>query len=214
MTLSKRMALAIAGRQMGRGQEMRRTQFAELVPLPGAVVMLGDSITEGGIWDEWFPERAVVNRGIGGETAEQVLARIDSAINAPTAVFLLIGTNDLVLRYAPQEIAANVSAILRRIHEVAPDAARYVQSIMPRGPRWRDSITITNSKLAVLAQQEGAEFLNLWPAMADHSGSLRTGFTLDGLHLTGMGYRAWCEVLEPHISASLTAAKPCHDKGL
>lgn len=200
MTLAKKIALYIADKQIGRGQEMRRTQFAELVPPPRATVMLGDSITEGGLWNEWFPDQNIVNRGIGGETAEQVLARADSAINASRALFLLIGTNDLMLRYTPEEIAANVSAILRRIAAGSPGTQCYVQSIMPRGTRWRGSITATNSLLSAVARRQKAEYLDLWPALDDGAGSLRPGFSLDGLHLTGMGYRAWCGVLKPHMA--------------
>ena len=58
-------------------------------------MFLGDSITEGGLWDAWFQELPALNRGIGGDTTEDILARLDSAIDQPTAVSLLIGTNDL-----------------------------------------------------------------------------------------------------------------------
>ena len=205
MTLAKRIALHISRLQMGQGQEMRRTQFAELVPQPSSVVMLGDSITEGGDWHDGFQNPNTITRGSGGETAEQVLARTDTAINAPRAVFILIGTNDLVLRYTPEEVAANVSAILRRIQAATPGTRLYVQSIMPRGPRWRQSITITNTLLAVVARQHDAEYLDLWPALADDNGNLRRGFSLDGLHLTGAGYRAWCDELDPHMAELATS---------
>ena len=36
----------------------------------GDVVFLGDSITEGGEWNEMFPERRVRNRGIGGDRTD------------------------------------------------------------------------------------------------------------------------------------------------
>ncbi|HEY8590760.1 MAG TPA: hypothetical protein VIL55_14535, partial [Naasia sp.] len=76
-------------------QEHRRQQFAEVGARSGRVVFLGDSISEFGLWEEWFPEIPVLNRGIGGETSAQVLARLETAITEPRAVFLLVGTNDL-----------------------------------------------------------------------------------------------------------------------
>ena len=76
-------------------QRARQTQLALLPTLPGRVVLLGDSITEGGVWNELLPELPVLNRGVGGETSAQVLARLDLVLNAPSAVVLLIGTNDL-----------------------------------------------------------------------------------------------------------------------
>ena len=76
-------------------QKMRASQF-DLLPRPQAhVVFLGDSITEHGNWNEWFPATPLVNRGISGDTTAGVLARLDTAIDNPLAVFLLIGTNDL-----------------------------------------------------------------------------------------------------------------------
>ena len=53
---------------------MRASQFAELAPAPGHVVLLGDSITEQGLWQEWFSGQPVLNRGISGETSADLLA--------------------------------------------------------------------------------------------------------------------------------------------
>ena len=77
-------------RRMGRRKLVERIAQFSLMPAPtGRVVFLGDSIIEQGLWDGWFPGLPTLNRGIGGESIADVLARLDSAIHAPRAVVLL-----------------------------------------------------------------------------------------------------------------------------
>jgi lysophospholipase L1-like esterase len=192
------------------GQDMRASQFAILDARPGRVVMLGDSITEGGIWQEWFPAHPVVNRGIGGETSADLLRRLDSAIHAPAAVFLLIGTNDLTQGVPLAQIAANVAALLDEIEHRIPGTPVVVQSVLPRTARFRDDLRLLNHSYRALVDTRGdhVEYLDLWPALADEHGLLRPAYTGDRLHLTGQGYAAWVQVLRPHIERLLTRAKP------
>src|SRR5947199_7133646 len=73
----------------------RRTPWAERTEQDrGAVVLLGDSITQG--WNDdfsaWFPGMKVANRGISGDTSRGVLIRLeeDVLVLHPAAVGLLI----------------------------------------------------------------------------------------------------------------------------
>ena len=58
---------------------------------------MGNSITAGGgNWSLRLDYPNIKNRGIGGDTTDGVLARLDEVIYfQPEAVFLLIGINDL-----------------------------------------------------------------------------------------------------------------------
>jgi len=179
---------------------MKATQFEQFDLEPGVVVFLGDSITEGGLWHEWFPNRRVANRGIDGDTTAGVLARLATATQGPPAqVFLLIGTNDLGRGVKPPAITANIDTILTGIGESAPEAHVVLQSVMPRDPRFRDTIVGLNDDYRIVAGRHGAAFLDLWPALADSSGCLRREYTLDNLHLNGAGYRSWVEQLRPLV---------------
>ena len=182
-------------------QEHRRAQFAAVGAPADRIVFLGDSISEQGNWDEWFPDEPVLNRGIGGETSAQVLARLDTAINAPRAVLLLIGTNDLSMAVPEDAIVANVRSILDRIENLAPGAPVVLQSVMPRNPLLRAEIRSLNRRYRELVNATPAKvsYLDLWPALADDDGAMRREFSLDSLHLNGAGYAAWVEVLRPAL---------------
>ena len=165
-------------------------------------MFLGDSISEFGLWEEWFPETPLLNRGIGGETSAQVLARLDTAINEPRAVFLLVGTNDLTANVAHDTIVDNVRRILDEIERRAPGTPVHLQSVMPRTADFAEEIRLLNRRYLQLAETRPlVTYLDLWPALADENGLLAKRYTLDRLHLNGAGYRAWVEVLRPLVAA-------------
>ncbi len=188
---------------MRRSIAMRASQFERLPRRAGRVVFLGDSITEGGLWEEWFPELAVLNRGIGGDSVGGVQARLGAAINDPTAVSLLIGTNDLGgmgLSRNVTRIATQVRELIVSIRELAPDATLLVNSVMPRTRSLATSILELNRRYSAIAAESGAKYVDLWPVLADRDGSMREELTLDHLHLNGAGYEAWVEVLRPLLA--------------
>ena len=178
---------------------MRTSQFEQLPSPAGRVVFLGDSITEGGLWQEWFPEVDCVNRGIGGDTIDNLLARLDTAIDTPAAVFLLIGTNDLGLGRSVDRVAADMRHLVREVRDRAGKAPLFVQSVMPRRGRFAARIRELNDSYVDIAEQAEAVYIDLWPALADENDCLRAEFTRDRLHLGGAGYAAWAEVLRPYV---------------
>lgn len=199
------LARVAGSKLLGPGQRMRASQFALLGAPPGHVVFLGDSITQGGLWQEWFAGAPVLNRGIDGETSADLLRRVDSAVLDPLAVFLLIGTNDLTSGVPLQQIIENVGVLLAEIQRRAPGTPVVVQSVMPRTPRFRDDLRLLNRGYRHLVDRSGdhVEYLDLWPALADSDGDLRAEYTEDRLHLNGRGYAAWVDVLRPRVDALL-----------
>lgn len=182
---------------------MRTSQFALLPALPGGVLFLGDSITEQGVWAEWFPELDVVNRGIGGDTVGGVANRLSSAVHRPHAVSLMIGTNDFSgygTSRKPARIAAQMSTLLSRLREAAPEAVLLVHSVLPRSSWLAEDIQELNSRYRQLAVEQGATFVDLWPAFTTPERSLRPDLSGDGTHLNGAGYQVWVDILEPHLA--------------
>src|SRR5207244_3908327 len=101
----------------------------------GAVVFLGDSITQG--WGNdvggAFPGMKVANRGISGDTSRGVLIRLKDDVLAlkPAAVVLLIGTNDLEEKAEPETIAGNLKLILEELKKHDPKMPIVLCQVMP-----------------------------------------------------------------------------------
>lgn len=166
----------------------------------GRVLFLGDSITHWGQWDVLFPELATLNRGTNGDTTQDVLARLDEAMQNPVAVSLLIGTNDLHTNRRlkePQGIVSRLEQIIVRIRMKAPGVPIFINSITPRTPWFAPRIRSLNEQYADVARRTGCTYVDLWPALADDAGGLRTELTKDNLHLIEPGYQAWRDVLRP-----------------
>jgi lysophospholipase L1-like esterase len=182
---------------------MRRSQFEALPKVADAVVFLGDSITEGGVWDEWFRELLTLNRGIGGDTVGGVLDRLDSALYEPRAISLLIGTNDLTgmgRSFKVDDIADQMDTLLARIREIAPDVPLFLNGVMPRSKSLADDIAELNRRDEKLAGVYGATYLDLWPSLVGPDRALRKDVSRDGTHLNGNGYRIWVDILRPHLA--------------
>lgn len=189
---------------MTRMQDQRRSQFEVLQPQvrPGDIVFLGDSITEGGSWHEWFPDLPVRNRGIGGDTTEGVLQRLHQIGNRPAKLFLLIGTNDITMVVKDQDILANLEKIVTTVRSTCSETSVYVQSLLPRRTKRAPHLQRLNAEYARIAEKHGATFIDLWPAFADSDQRLKSEYTNDSLHLLGAGYAAWVPLLQPHVAAA------------
>jgi lysophospholipase L1-like esterase len=186
--------------RMGAG----RRHYFDAVPVPPRrVLFLGDSLTEGGLWADFFPELPASNRGIGGEATYDLAERLDSAVNDPLAVSLQIGTNDL---HGPRDrrdgaqVAARTDQIVGRIRELAPASPVLLNSVLPRTELFAARIRALNEDYRAVAARHGATYVDLWPTFADASGAMKKEYTRDGLHLTPAGYLAWADVLRPHLA--------------
>jgi lysophospholipase L1-like esterase len=164
-------------------------------------IFLGDSITEAGRWTQWFPELETVNMGIAGETTDDVVARLPEVIQAdPGTVVVLVGTNDIGRRRRSTEyIGRNIETILVELRKNLPEARIVLQSVMPRTKDFAKGVHEINVHIRQFASVSTAraEWLDLWPVLADADGSLSPEYSDDGLHLNEAGYKAWVEALRP-----------------
>jgi len=191
--------------------QSRLVSSFEAFPLvPDDIVFLGDSITEGGPWEELFPDLRVRNRGIGGDTSDGVLERLEQITRAtPAKVFLLIGTNDLYRGDSDDEIVANITEILDRLKQETPDTEVYLQSVLPRAPSYRAAVEALNARLAEVALERGSAWVDLYPAFVDpETGGIRAELSNDELHLLGPGYALWREQIEIPVRAGAPQLEP------
>lgn len=189
-------------------KQMRRSQFIDLGAPPRHVLFLGDSITEQCLWSEWFPHLPTLNRGIAGDTIADLTSRLDTAINDPIAISLLIGTNDLGGGFPgyeqpltdPRQIADSFAGLVSEIRDRVPDVPLLINSVMPREERFTPNILALNEDYRQIAERAKAHYVDLWPHFADGE-VIKSEYSRDLLHLNGPGYRAWTSLLAPILEA-------------
>jgi lysophospholipase L1-like esterase len=157
-------------------------------------VLIGDSLSL------WFPPenlsvgRLWLNQGISGDTTGGILERISFlSPTHPDQIYVMAGINDLRRGKSDDEIINNLYEIIHRLRTDHPHAQIILQSILPTRfaaiPNSR--IQNINRQLAVIAQEAGANYLDIHRYFLDEQGNLRRELTTDGLHLNVQGYAVW-----------------------
>jgi lysophospholipase L1-like esterase len=183
------------------GYRHRVDHFARLPDGP-RVVMLGDSLTANAQWTELLGT-AVANRGVPGDTASGVLARLDQSMPGSAAtVFLMVGINDLKDTHAtPVAVAATIARIVRRL---APRRV-YLQSVLyVRIPGVNDEVKRLNALNRAFCETGACTYVELNTVEAP-GGVLAPAASLDGLHLNGEGYERWARVIRPLLPVTAAA---------
>ena len=175
------------------------------------IIFLGNSITaEGKDWSARLDNSIIRNRGIGGDTTDGVIARLGEIIASnPTAVFLLIGINDLynntIEKPSVSYIADNIINIAKKIKYNSSNTKVYIQTLLPISKKksykyydlYNQSIKRIN-KIIIENQQKGLySVIDLHSLFVDNKGQLRSDLTYDGLHLNEQGYLVWSNFIKP-----------------
>lgn len=185
--------------------EQRLTLFEQLETSDADVVFIGDSLTERGLWNEMFTDLNIVNRGIGSDTSQGVVERLDNVLRLnPQKVFLNIGVNDLSLNIDREETLSNFQSIIDRVDAELPESEFYIQSILPVRDNYalvnNDDINELNSHIEQLAENNGLIYIDIASSLKNEEGSLISHYTADGIHLTGDAYVVWAELLNEYIN--------------
>lgn len=173
------------------------------------IVMVGDSITAPGRWNELFPGVDIANRGISGDTVTGLLERAPAiAAMRPRAIFVLIGLNDIVGGNDNARILDRYTSALKILSSTG--ARIVLQSTLQCSsadctPSVRAQIAALNTALARTAAERGYRFVDLNPRFSDANG-LKPTYTYDGVHLNGAGYKLWREIIAGEIAAVPRAA--------
>ena len=157
-------------------------------------IMLGDSITDEGSWDELLNKDTIQNRGISGDTTSGVLDRLDSVNKNIQQVFIMIGVNDIMRGKEAVEVYSNYLKIIKFFQD--KNIKVYIQSTLFIGERraenFNPKIEELNKKLETFAKENSITFINLNPIFAPNK-MLKKEFTFDDLHLNGSAYKLWAQ---------------------
>ena len=184
----------------------------------GALVFLGDSITQG--WGDnlgaAFPGVKVANRGISGDTTRGVLIRLKEDVLAlnPGGVVLLIGTNDLEEKAEPEIIAENLKLILaemKRHNSKMPIVLCQVFPSSASKARPADKIRKVNQLYAAAVKGDAqVTFIETYTLFANEQGDAKAEEFPDLLHPNQAGYAKWTAAIRP-VLATLSFVETAPD---
>ena len=176
-----------------------------------SIVMLGNSITEGGgDWAQKMSNKHLVNRGISGDNVSGVFDRLDEITKGnPKKIFLKIGINDVSHHQTSDFIVSRIAEIVEKIKSDSPHTQVYIQSLLPinesigiytRLNGRSNQITEINTKLKALAKNWNLAYIDLYPLFTEPgTQTLRANLTGDGLHISEEGYKIWREELKKYL---------------
>lgn len=176
--------------------------FQKLPDRKGEIIFLGNSITEAGNWEELYPQKTIINRGISGDNSYGVVARLDEVVSSrPDKIFLLIGINDLKRGTPANYILLNYKKIIQKVITSSPHTMLYLQSVLPVSESklasfyskiTNDKIRVLNDSLRRIARKYKVPFVDLYnDVFIDKKGQMKQDLTTDGLHLQPAGYLLW-----------------------
>jgi lysophospholipase L1-like esterase len=175
----------------------------------GQIVFLGNSLTQGGKWNEYFPEQNTANRGIAGDNVLGILGRLSEIIEAkPAKLFIMTGINDISLNRPTGKIMTGIEAIVYQIQAGSPDTQIYMQSPLPMNKDLCKFVRMKGKEKQIeglykairkFCKKESITFIDLYPFFLDGKRTLDSRYTTDGLHLNDEGYAVWKELLQPYI---------------
>lgn len=185
---------------------------------PTDVVFMGNSITEG--WSYHSPsfmkENGYVNRGISGQTSDQMLLRFrrDVLDHKPKVVVILAGTNDVAQNSGPVPLWHTMNNIKSMAELAQANGAKVLLcSVLPaKAFPWRPGIepipliAELNQMIRDFAQEKNLTYVDYFSALEDGQGGLKVpDYTSaeDLVHPNAEGYKVMESVVQPLIESAL-----------
>ena len=164
------------------------------------IIMLGDSITDGGEWEQLLKGYNVANYGIPGDTTDGILCRLQEIYMAnPQKVFIMVGTNDIYFSGSNINDSYTIMTIFNNYQEIVNSLSEdgievIVQSTLnvldENTGRNNNDINTLNNLLHKFCMEKNITFLDVNSVLAK-DGVLQKQFTRDGVHINEKGYEKW-----------------------
>jgi len=183
----------------------------------GAVVFMGDSVTEG--WaqkrPDFFKENGYLGRGIGGQTTSQMLVRFRADVIAlqPRAVVILAGINDIAQNTGSIAVENTFGNIVSMSEIARANGVRPILCTVPPAQSipWNPKIEAPaglvirlNEMLRQYAKEQGLPCVDYASALKDEHGRIPEKYAPDEIHPISEGYQVMEELVQPVIEKEIT----------
>ncbi|MCW9026454.1 MAG: GDSL-type esterase/lipase family protein [Thiovulaceae bacterium] len=162
--------------------------------------MLGDSITEWGIWNQLLEQTSIYNQGISGNTTQDILNRINYIDLDLKQVFLMIGINDILSGYELEYIQKNYIEIVQTLQnkrcKIILQSTLYVGRELPQ--EVNDAVEKLNIYIKKYAEENNLTYLDINEILAPNK-YLEENYTLDGVHLSEKAYIEWSSIIKNYL---------------
>lgn len=163
-------------------------------------VMIGDSITDGGLWNELLNNDLIQNRGIAGDTTDGILDRLDGVNKNLKQAFIMIGINDFFQEKSVDYVFSNYLKIIENLQQKGIKV--YIQSTLFVGEskpsKYNQKVEALNEKLKNYAKENSLIFIDLNTILASNK-TLKNEYSSDDLHLNGKAYKLWTETIKKYF---------------
>lgn len=188
-----------------------RAELFEILTLPRDVVMMGDSLTERGEWSELLPSSILVaNRGIGGDTIGNMLARAAVVLSVhPKRIYVMAGINDLVhmqerlpMTELLQQYQTLVNTLGSEGAEVIVQSTLFVSTT--RAAFVNPRVAELNAGMKRYCARARCDYIDVNAKLAPR-GVLLSKYSGDGVHLAPAGYLAWARLVSENLAVGRAA---------
>ena len=145
----------------------------------------------------------LANRGICGDTTRGMLIRLKEDVLSlnPSAIVLLLGTNDVEVQINADAIGRNFEKILAAIKQHNPRTPVVLCRVFPSSAemkRPKEIIQRVNALYdATVKGDSQVTVVDTWTLFADKAGDADPKWFRDRLHLNAEGYDRWAAALQP-----------------
>ncbi|MGO4734921.1 SGNH/GDSL hydrolase family protein [Bosea sp. 2KB_26] len=157
-------------------------------------------------------EVKVVNKGVGGQSAYDMLQRMDTEVleEKPTLVIWQTAVNDAVRDIGEEKLAKILRKGIRKLRDADVDTVLIDLPWLPREERY-PKYDDYRAVLAKVAEEQGVAvfprygIMKNWARAKQFTAEELVG--MDGLHMVDSGYRCLAVRIADGIAAELTGAK-------
>uniref|UniRef100_A0A673VFZ6 Platelet-activating factor acetylhydrolase IB subunit alpha1 n=2 Tax=Suricata suricatta TaxID=37032 RepID=A0A673VFZ6_SURSU len=188
----------------GRWMSLHHRFVADSKDKEPEVVFIGDSLVQlmhqCEIWRELFSPLHALNFGIGSDSTQHVLWRLENGELEhirPKIVVVWVGTNNH--GHTAEQVTGGIKAIVQLVNQRQPQARVVVLGLLPRGqhpnPLREKNRRVNELVRAALAGHPRAHFLDADPGFVHSDGTISHHDMYDYLHLSRLGYTPVCRAL-------------------